>query len=146
MVAEADGLVVPLTALELECDTLFTAVLLDDLGGDAGAVNNRSAHFGVGSVIDEENFAELDFVVSGHRKLVDTDGVAFRDAILFTAGFENCVGHLEWVLECFPRARTFLLSGGRNSPYAIVKSKVFFKKKIKKLVDCRSCPFGCPRP
>ena len=41
--AEAFGLVVTLTTLELECDSLFAAELVDDLGGDNGALYSRSA-------------------------------------------------------------------------------------------------------
>ncbi len=96
--AEADRLVVPLTTLEFEGDALFSAVLLDDLSGHACARDGWSTNLGGRTVVDEEDLTEFDFFVSSYRKFVDTDGVAFRDAILLTAGFKDCVGHVEWEL------------------------------------------------
>ena len=64
-------------------------MLLDDLGENAGAFNSRGTNLGGGTIVDEENLTELDFVISCHRELVDTDGVTFLHAVLFTAGFEN---------------------------------------------------------
>ena len=93
MVAESDRFVESLATLEFESDAFFAAVLFDDLIGDSGSVYNRSSHLGAGSVVHEENFAELDLVTSSHGKFVDTDGVTFLHAVLLTAGFENCVGH-----------------------------------------------------
>ena len=93
VVAESDRFVESLATLEFESDAFFAAVLFDDLSGDSGSVNSRSSHLGVGTVVHEENFAELDLVTSGHGKFVDTDGVAFLHSVLLTAGFENCVGH-----------------------------------------------------
>jgi len=90
---EADGLVKTLTAFEFEGNALFSTMLLDDLGGDAGAFDGRSTNGGVLTIVDEEDLGEFDFVVSLHGKLVDTNGVTFLHAVLFTAGFENCVGH-----------------------------------------------------
>ena len=93
MMAESDRFVESLAALEFESNAFFAAVLFDDLSGDSGSVNSRSSHLGAGSVVHEEDFAELDLVTSGHGKFVDTDGVTFLHAVLLTAGFENCVGH-----------------------------------------------------
>ena len=93
VMAEADRLVETFTALELEGDAFFTAVLLDDLGSDASALNSWSTNLGVVTIVHEENLAELDFFVRSDGKLIDTDGVTFLNAVLLTASFENCVGH-----------------------------------------------------
>ena len=93
VVAESDRFVESLATLEFESDAFFAAVLFDDLRGHASSVNGRSSDPGVGTVVHEENFVELDLVTSGHGKFVDTDGVAFLHSVLLTAGFKNCVGH-----------------------------------------------------
>lgn len=93
MMTETDGFVETLAAFEFEGNALLSAVLLDDLGGDAGTLDGGSTNGGVLAVVHEENLGKLDFVVSLHREFVDTDGVTFLDAVLLTAGFENCVGH-----------------------------------------------------
>ena len=93
MVAEADGFMEALTALELEGDAFFPAMLLDDLSGDSCTFYGGSTYGGVLTVIQEEDLAELDLFICLHREFIDTEGVAFLHAVLFTAGFENCVGH-----------------------------------------------------
>jgi hypothetical protein len=97
--AEADRLVVTLTTLELESNAHFAAELLDDLSGHTCAGDGGSTNCGGGTVVDEENLTEFNFFVSSYRKFVDTNSVAFRDAILLTAGFKDCVGHVEWELN-----------------------------------------------
>jgi len=93
VVTETDGFVETFTALELERDTLFSAVLLDDFSGNACTFDDRSAYFGGRAIVHEENLAEVDLIISRHRQLIDADCVAFLDAVLFSAGFEDCVGH-----------------------------------------------------
>lgn len=93
VMTETDRFVEAFTALEFECDTFFTTVLLDDLSGNACSVYGWCANLGVRTVAHEENFAKINFFVSSDRELINTDCVAFRDAVLFSAGFENCVGH-----------------------------------------------------
>ncbi len=90
---EADGFVKTLTALELKGDAFFAPVLLDDFSGDSGTFDGGSTNGGVFTIIQEKNFAEFDLFISLHGELIDTEGVAFLHAVLFTAGFENCVGH-----------------------------------------------------
>lgn len=96
MVAKTDGLVKTLAALKFEGNAFLSAMLLDDLGRDACSFDHWGTKSCVLTIVHEENLAELDFVVSFHGELVDTEGVAFLHAVLFTAGFENCVGH-GWV-------------------------------------------------
>ena len=93
VVTETDGLVETLAALEFEGDAFLSAMLLNDFGENACAFNSGSSDLGAGTIVDEEDLTKLDFVVSCHWELVDTDGVSFLHAVLFTAGFENCVGH-----------------------------------------------------
>lgn len=93
MATEADCFVETFAALEFEGNALDAAVLFDDLGGDPCSFENGTSDLGVGTVIDKENVAKLDFIVSLDGKFVDTDGVSFLDAVLFSAGFEDCVCH-----------------------------------------------------
>lgn len=94
VVAEADCFVETFAALEFEGDAFFATMLFYDFGGDACAFDGRCTNSGVASVIYEEDFTKLDFLVCDDGKLVDTDGVTFLHAVLLTAGFKNCVGHV----------------------------------------------------
>jgi hypothetical protein len=93
MMTETNGFVETFATLEFEGNALLSAMLLDNLSGDAGSINGGSSNLGVFTIIHEKNFGELNLVVSTYRKLVDTDRITFLNAVLFTAGFENCVGH-----------------------------------------------------
>lgn len=93
VVAEADCLVKSLAALEFEGHAFLAAMLFNDPGGDARTLDGGSPDLGLAAIMDEEDLAEPDFLISFHGKLVDTDGVACRDAVLLAAGFEDCVGH-----------------------------------------------------
>jgi hypothetical protein len=93
MMTETNGFVETFATLELEGNAFFSAVLLDNLCGDARSINDGSSNLGVFTIVHEKNLGELNLVVSTYRKLVDTDRITFLNAVLFTAGFENCVGH-----------------------------------------------------
>ncbi len=93
MMAETDGFVEALAAFEFEGNTLRSTVLFDDFGSHTGSFDSWSANFGVGAVVDEENFAKFDGIVRIDRKAINADGITFLDAVLFSASFENCVGH-----------------------------------------------------
>ena len=92
MAAEALGLVETLAALELEGNALGSAMLLDHLGGDTGAIDERGTQLDAAAFTDHEDVeseGRIDFGV----ELLDVDLVALLDAVLFTAGFDDCVRH-----------------------------------------------------
>ena len=93
MMTKTNGFVETFATLELEGNALLSAVLLDNLGGDACSINDGSSNLGAFTIVHEKNFGEINLVVSTYWKLVDTDRITLLDAILFTAGLENCVGH-----------------------------------------------------
>ena len=63
-----------------------------DGGGDAGAIDDRSADLDVRAFADEKR-AEFDDGALVEVHVLDIELVAFLDAVLFTAGFDDCVGH-----------------------------------------------------
>jgi hypothetical protein len=92
MMTEANGFVETFATLEFEGNALLSTMLLDNLSGDARSINGGSSNLGVFTIVHEKNFRELNLLVSTYRKFVDTDRITFLYAVLFTAGFENCVG------------------------------------------------------
>jgi len=75
----------------LEDNDLLAASLAQDLGGDAGAVDDRLADNGRLAVSNEQDAAEVDRVTRRSGQLVDLELGAQFDAILLAAGFDDCV-------------------------------------------------------
>ena len=93
MATEAFGFVEALAALEFEGDTFGAAELADDLGDDGCAFDGRCADFDGVTLADQKHLAEGDFGIDCGVELFDVELVALLDAVLFTAGFDHCVGH-----------------------------------------------------
>jgi hypothetical protein len=89
--AMADRAVVPLAAAVLEGDHLVVLALRHDFGRDARAaeIGGQLRVFAVGV---EEEIGEGRGAADLEVELFDIDDVPLCDAVLFTAGFENCVG------------------------------------------------------
>jgi len=88
-----DRAVIPLAALELECDDLLVLVLLDDFGLYRGSSNVGEAKVDLVAVHDEQNVIERGFGAGFDIEFLDTQNVSLGDAVLFAAGLDDCVGH-----------------------------------------------------
>ena len=88
-----DRAVIPLAALELECDDLLVLVLLDDFGLYRGSGNVGEAKVDLVAVHDEQNVIERGFGAGFDIEFLDTQNVSLGDAVLFAAGLDDCVGH-----------------------------------------------------
>ncbi len=93
--AEPLGFVVSFATLELEGDSLGAPKLIEHLGGDGCALDERSAYRCAGTVVHEENLNKANLVIDLNIELFDIEFVAFLDAVLFAAGLDYCVGH--WI-------------------------------------------------
>jgi hypothetical protein len=91
--AETFGLVESLAALEFESDAFRATELADDLRGDGRTGDGRSTDLHAVAFADEKNLVKGDFGIDGNVELLDVEFVALLDAVLFTAGFDHCVGH-----------------------------------------------------
>lgn len=80
-------------ALEFEGDAFRSAELVEDLGGHGCTINQGFADGGVGTIIDEKDLDEANFVIHLDVEFFDIELVALLHAVLLTAGFDDCVGH-----------------------------------------------------
>ena len=94
MTAMTLGLVVALTALEFESDHFLRTELIDDLSGHLRSIDERSTHGESFSAAGGEDFFEGHGISDFSAELLDVDLVACFHAVLFSAGFDNCVCHL----------------------------------------------------
>jgi hypothetical protein len=92
--AVALGFVETLAALELEIDHFLIAVLIKHGGGDGGPFHVRIAHavFAVGAV--EEDLIQGDGAANFSIEFLDVEFDALGNAVLFTAGFDDCESHM----------------------------------------------------
>ena len=73
---------------------------LDDLAGHGGAFHNGGAEH-VDALIDNgQNLIKGDGLAIGNVELLDVDNVVLGDALLLTAGHDNCVLHFTSCLSC----------------------------------------------
>jgi len=79
--------VIPFAPLVLERDHFLVFTLLDHFGGNFRPANGQFAAIDVPDHFKSRGFAGFDI------EQVDIDRIAFRDAILPTASFNNCVSH-----------------------------------------------------
>lgn len=91
--AVALGAVVTFAALVFEVGDFVCAELIDH-----GGLDGRSADFGVADahvavVSVEENFFEADGAADGGIEFFDVDLIACGNAVLFTAGLDDCESH-----------------------------------------------------
>ena len=90
---------VALLGLHLVDADLLAAAVLDDIGGDGSALDDGGAEHGVALVDDGENAVELDGSAGLGVELFDVDDVALRDAVLLTAGLDDCMLHFCFILS-----------------------------------------------
>ena len=88
-----DGPVVTFTPLIFERDDFFVFPLLDNLGRDLRAGDQRISVRHVFPVGKHQDLAERGGLSWIDIQKIDIDRVAFRDAILAAAGVDNCVSH-----------------------------------------------------
>ena len=75
----------------LEVDDLLAAGLPDDLGRDGGVLDERTADGGHVSVGDEQHAVERDRVARSDLEELDLELRADLDAVLLSAGLDDCV-------------------------------------------------------
>ena len=80
-----------LTAFLFEDDDLVVFFLVEHGGLDACARNCRRTDFSAAGAADEQNMVERDRAALGCVEQLDFNDVVFRDAILLTTGFNDCV-------------------------------------------------------
>ena len=89
-----------LAALVLEHHDLVAENVINDLGGHLGAFHNGGAEH-VDALIDNgQNLIKGDGLAIGNVELLDVDNVVLGDAVLLTAGHDNCVLHFTSCLSC----------------------------------------------
>lgn len=81
---------VVLAATELDDAHLVGAAVGHDLGGDRGALQ-RIAQLDAIAIAQHQDGVELDLVASFDFELFHAERFALRDAVLLTAGYQNCV-------------------------------------------------------
>ena len=86
----ADGAMIAFSALVLIGYDFRRLVLLDDFGNHRGS-GKGAAGLEIGPCTVEKNVGESVLGTSGDIEFLDVDDVALGDAVLFTAGFEDCV-------------------------------------------------------
>src|SRR5579864_1271201 len=79
-----------LPPLLLEDDDLVGATLLDQLGADRGAGDQRGASRHGGAIADHQDFGQLDRRARLAGELFDRDHVVGRDLVLLAAGADHC--------------------------------------------------------
>src|SRR4029077_12351759 len=89
--------VITLSASVFKGDYFFVLALLNNLSGDLRAGNQRIAMGEIFSVCVKQYFAERSRFTWIKVEKINVQRFAFRDAILSSACFDNCVGH-----GCFP--------------------------------------------
>lgn len=87
------SLVKALPALVFKIDNFVRAVLEEHFGADAGTLDLRVADTQVAAVPVEEHIVEAHGGAFGDVEFFNVDFVAFGDAVLFPAGFDDCESH-----------------------------------------------------
>lgn len=83
-----------LLGLVVENVNLLALAVLDDLGLDGGAFNDGSSELGAVVADNSQDLVKNDFVAIVDVELFDKEDVALSDAVLLTAGLDNCVQQL----------------------------------------------------
>src|SRR5436190_2894851 len=91
--AMSHGPVIPFPAPILERDDFLVLALLDDFAGDSSAFNERRAMGDVVAIGMKKDVGEDTLFAGFLIEKIDIDDVAFRDAMLSAASFDNCVSH-----------------------------------------------------
>src|SRR3954453_15093846 len=108
-----------LPPLLLEHDDLVGAAMLDQLGADRGAGNERRAGRHVGALADHQHLAKLDRRAGFAGELLDRDQIVLGDLVLFAAGADECEhdGNLyRWTRPPRQARRGSKFVGGRDCP------------------------------
>jgi hypothetical protein len=82
---------ISLTTLLFKDNDFFAFVLLDDGGGNLGALNNGLAYFHGLAVSHHENIGELHDITNLAGEFFNPQTISRRNLILFAAGTNNCV-------------------------------------------------------
>jgi hypothetical protein len=82
------SLFVTLAPLELENNNLLRTILLDYAGTDRSAAYLRCADFDVVCVTNHQDFVESNFITYITGQLLDSQLIALRNPVLFSACFD----------------------------------------------------------
>ncbi len=85
------GSPVVLATLFLEDDDLIALLLFQHFSGDTCAVDQRCADRQALAVVHCQDFAQLDSGAGIAVQFFDGKNIVFRNAVLFSAGFDHCV-------------------------------------------------------
>src|ERR1051326_2204892 len=88
-----DSAVITLPAAILEGDDFLVLALLDYFAGDGRAFDERRAVRDLVAVTVKKDVGKDTFLPRFLIEEIDIDNVAFRDAMLSAASFDNCVSH-----------------------------------------------------
>src|SRR5207302_9549466 len=102
----SDRAVIAFAPFVFEGNDLFVLPLLNDFGGDFRAGDQRIAVSDVLAIGEHQHFAEGRGLARIDIEKIDIHRVAFRDAILPSAGLDDCVGHNVFSGEKKPRKIT----------------------------------------
>src|SRR3954447_12840884 len=110
LLAVAGAAAVAALGLELEHAQLRAALVADDLGGHDGRAEALGVEDGV-AVAGDQQGRQLDGGADVVAQALDEEGLPLADAVLLTAGLDDCVGHVEALVGDFGvglglRART----------------------------------------
>ena len=90
----SDRAMITFTPFEFERDDFFVLPLLDHFGRDLRARDQRIAVRELVAIgIQSSTSPNVAVLPASTSKKIDIDRVALRDAILSSAGFDNCVSH-----------------------------------------------------
>jgi hypothetical protein len=91
--AMSDRPVITFPTTILERDDFLVLALLDDFAGDGRPLDKRCAVRDLIAVSMKKDVGEDTFFAGFLIEEIDIDDVAFRDAMLSAASFDNCVSH-----------------------------------------------------
>ena len=87
------GAAIAFFGLHLEDADLLAEAVLDHIGGDGSALDNRSAELGAVLVDHSQNAVKLHGVASGNIQLLNEEDIALSHTVLLTAGLDNRMFH-----------------------------------------------------
>ena len=96
--------------LELERDDLLVLAVLNDFGGNLGAIKRRPMTDAI-TISIHQHVVEGCGLSGFDLEQIDIHRVAFRDAVLPSACSDNCVSHKREVLRGKSRAKFHITAG-----------------------------------
>ena len=70
---------------------LLSLTMFNNFSSYFSAVNNGFADFNIAVSNNSQNFVKNDFTASFNVQFFNVQNIAFANAVLFTAGFNDCV-------------------------------------------------------